>query len=437
LTSGKSNASAFVNLPKCNPHRQVSVAYLKNYAMKKRLAFCLLIMVSLLLKLHAQDNYSEITLPELMKKKRQGDKNMVIVDVRSPGEYYDSITWGRQSNIGRIKDAINIPVQEFSRNPEAVKQQLAQYKNKDIYLICSHSYRSRVASNVLLNNGFTHVNNVRGGMTEWYRRYEDLYPYRSAFLEKSVSYKNMSPAQLYDELSSGKDVLLIGLRNTPRFWWDSANVRYFQYFPMLKNAVYLTYADSLQVFELAKKDKSRPVVLFNIINNGAAELANRLTQLGVTDVSYLVGGLNLFYESLRNRKTTSDVSKLISIQSPVDFITPENYCKIASKPQYQLVDIRHDSLFNKPSRGVKHTFSHLKNAVNFYEKNGPDLFMQQYPDKKKDYVLISQNGTDGIEFANSVAQKGYKIHWLINGIDRWEWYMNNVEDFGCNNLLVE
>ncbi len=405
--------------------------------MAKRFTFGLLILVSFLLRLQAQDNYNEITLPELMKKKRQGDKNIVIVDVRSPGEYYDSITWGRQSNIGRIKDAINIPVQEFSRNPDAVKQQLEQYKDKDIYLICSHSYRSRVASNVLLKNGFTHVNNVRGGMTEWYRRYEELYPYRAAFLEKSGNYKNMSPAQLYDQLSSGKDVLLIGLRNTPRFWWDSANLRYYQYFPMLKNAVYLTYADSLQVFEMTQKDKSRPVVLFNIVNNGAAELANRLTQLGITDVSYLVGGLNLFYEGLRNRKSTTDISKFITTQSKIDFITPENYCQVASKTYYQLVDIRHDTLFNKVRHGVKHSYSHLKNAVNFYEKNGADAFMQQYPDKKKDYVLISEIGTDGIEFANTLAQKGYKIHWLMNGIDRWEWYMNNVEDFACNNLLVE
>jgi rhodanese-related sulfurtransferase len=405
--------------------------------MVKRLTSCLFVLISFSLALQAQDNYNEITLPELMKKKRQGDKNMVIVDVRTPGEYYDSITWGRQSNIGRIKDAINIPVQEFTRNPEAVKQKLEAYKDNEIYLICSHSYRSRVASNVLLNNGFAHVNNVRGGMTEWYRRYEDLYPYRAAFLEKSINYKNIAPAQLYDQLASGKDVLLVGIRNTPRFWWDSASLRYYQYFPMLKNAVYFTYADSLQLFEMVKKNASRPVVLFNLVNNGAAELANRLTQLGVQDVSYLVGGLSLFYEDLRNRPSPTNVSKLINEQSSIDFMTPANFCKITSRRNYQLVDLRHDTLFNKTNRGVKHSFKHLKDAVNFYEKKGVDLFGQQYPDKKKEYVLISANGTDGIEFADALAQKGYKIHWLMNGIDRWEWYMNNVEDFPCNDSLVE
>ena len=68
---------------------------------------------------------------------------MVIVDVRSKGEYYDTVSRGKQSNIGHIKGAINITLQDLQQNPDAVKQ-LDAYKDKDIYLICSHSYRSRV-----------------------------------------------------------------------------------------------------------------------------------------------------------------------------------------------------------------------------------------------------------------------------------------------------
>src|SRR6202008_1383141 len=197
------------------------------------LVFCLLVFI---LGAKAQDNYNEISLPELMKKKQKGDNNMVIVNVRSKGEYGDT-SRSRQANIGRIKGAINIPVQDLRENPEAVKQ-LEPYKDKEIYLICSHSYRSRAASNVLLKNGFTHVNNVRGGMTEWYRRYEELSPYRDAFLERGINYQNISPAQLLDDLSSGKNVMLIGIQNPPKFWYDSFNLKLYRYHPVFKKTVY-------------------------------------------------------------------------------------------------------------------------------------------------------------------------------------------------------
>jgi rhodanese-related sulfurtransferase len=153
--------------------------------MTRKKLYCLLSFLIAAIASQAQNNYNEITLPELMKKKQQGDKNMMIVDVRSKGEYYDTVSRGKQSNIGHIKGAINITLQDLQQNPDAVKQ-LDAYKDKDIYLICSHSYRSRSASRILLNNGFTHVNNVQGGMTEWYRRYDELAPYRNEFLEKGI-----------------------------------------------------------------------------------------------------------------------------------------------------------------------------------------------------------------------------------------------------------
>ncbi|HMD01106.1 MAG TPA: rhodanese-like domain-containing protein, partial [Ferruginibacter sp.] len=210
--------------------------------------------------LEAQATYNEITLPELMKKKHEGDKNMVIVDVRTKGEYYDTVSRGKQSNIGHIKGAINVTLQELQQNADAVKQ-LEQYKDKDIYLICSHSYRSRSASRILLNNGFTRVNNVQGGMTEWYRRYDELAPYRNEFLEKGISYNNISPAQVLDQLVQGKKVLLLGIRNSPRAWFDSFSLKLFRYFPIFKNTVYFNYADSLKILETARS-QHQPVVLF-------------------------------------------------------------------------------------------------------------------------------------------------------------------------------
>jgi len=382
---------------------------------------------------HSQAMYNEITLPDLMKKKKQGDANMVIVDVRSKGEYYDSTSRGKQSNIGRIKGAINVTLQDLQQNPDAVKQ-LDAYKDKDVYLICSHSYRSRSASRILLNNGFTHVNNVQGGMTEWYRRYDDLAPYRDA-LETSTLYKNISPEEVLDQLNAGKKVLILGIRNNPRAWFDSFNLKLYRYYPIFKSTVYVNYDDSMKILEMAQKEKA-PVVLFNLVNNGAAELAEWLTQKGVPNVSYLVGGDNLAYEYALNKQSAKATGKLFASTSELRFITPVTYCKMNGNKNVQMVDLRHDSLFNKVNDGVKHDYKHLVNAVNFFGGKGAAQFEQDFPDKKKEYVFINDS-YDGLDMADALTKKGYKISWMIGGLDRWEWYMNNTEDFKCNDMLVE
>jgi hypothetical protein len=78
----------------------------------------------------------------------------------------------------------------------------------------------------------------------------------------------------------------------------------------------------------------------------------------------------------------------------------------------------------------------LKDANNFYAAKGMTEFEQQFPDKKIAYILISENGVDGLELGDDLSKNGYKINWLMGGMQRWEWYMNNVETFKCMDFLV-
>lgn len=382
----------------------------------------------------AQNNYTEITLPELMKKKKEG-KEVVIVDVRTDGEYYDTSSNYKQGNIGRIKDALHIPLQELQQNPEAVKK-LDEYKDKEVYLICSHSYRSRVASNILLRNGFTHVNNVQGGMTEWFRRAPELEPYKKDYYVTGDIYKNTSPAELSTQLEFNNDPLLIGINNKPVFFYDSLTIQFYKYLPAFKHAIYFDYADSLKLLEIVKQ-KQRPVVLFNMVNYGAAELTEWLTTKGISNAAFLVGNFNLFYEYLLNQQKTDKLKPYFISKSKIQFTTPGLYCKeLIGHPDIQLVDLRHDSLYNKINTGAKHNYKHLKGSVNFFADKGVDAFIAAFPNKKKQYVLISQNGITGIELAGALTEKGYNVYWIMGGLQRWEWYMNNVETFPCNDRLV-
>ena len=384
----------------------------------------------------SQKTYNEVTLPQLLNRLEKKDTNMIVVDVRTPGEYYDSSSTYQQSNIGRIKGAINIPLQDFRKNPSTIHR-LDVYKDKDIYVICSHSYRSRVVSTLLVDSGFQHINNTRGGMTEFFRRYNDIKPFKNNLYETSIHYTNISPSQLMNDFTAGKNPLLIAVSNTPRYFWDSANVIYYKYFPSFKNAINFTYADSLQILELVKKEKNRPVVLYNTVNYGAAELAGWLTGKGISNVSYLVGGIDLFYAYIKD-ENLSEAKKYMRENSKTNFITPVVFCnQFSSLPNAKLIDVRPDSMFNKITKGIKYNYMHLKNAINFFEGNGVQKFEQKFPDKKLNYVLISANGIDGLEFADKLADDGYHISWIIDGMQRWEWYMNNVETFKCMDYLVK
>lgn len=87
--------------------------------------------------------------------------DIVILDVRSPGEYADTSKY-ISSNIGRLKGAINISIDSIDRHVE----DLQRYKNKTLLIYCSHSQRSRVVSKALADEGFTKVYSLNGGMTE-------------------------------------------------------------------------------------------------------------------------------------------------------------------------------------------------------------------------------------------------------------------------------
>ena len=59
------------------------------------------------------------------------------------------------------KGAVNINIDSFSEHlPE-----LKKYSDKNIFVYCSHSQRSRRVSKLLSDNGFKNVYNINGGMS--------------------------------------------------------------------------------------------------------------------------------------------------------------------------------------------------------------------------------------------------------------------------------
>jgi rhodanese-related sulfurtransferase len=84
--------------------------------------------------------------------------NVVLLDVRSPGEFTGS---SKRDSYGHFKNAININIDDLENRLD----EISRYKNDEIIVYCSHSHRSPRATYLLLTRGFKNVKNMAGGVS--------------------------------------------------------------------------------------------------------------------------------------------------------------------------------------------------------------------------------------------------------------------------------
>lgn len=94
---------------------------------------------------------ADITCTELRERIQNGEK-VNIIDVREAYEY-------EEFNIG----AQLIPLGEIPSKLD----ELAHLKNEEIIVHCRSGARSNNAKLFMMENGFTNVRNLLGGMMEW------------------------------------------------------------------------------------------------------------------------------------------------------------------------------------------------------------------------------------------------------------------------------
>ena len=100
------------------------------------------------------DGYENADIQHTFQHWKAGDKSpvpFILLDVRTPEEYAE----------GHIKGALLIPVQELQQRISEVP------KDKQVYVYCRSGVRSVRASNILVNAGYTRIENVLGGFMAW------------------------------------------------------------------------------------------------------------------------------------------------------------------------------------------------------------------------------------------------------------------------------
>lgn len=103
--------------------------------------------------------YTDITIQQAKEMIAGGE--VFILDVRTQQEYDE----------GRINGSTLIPVQVLDKRLSEIP------KDKKILVYCRTGHRSAQASEILVNNGFKDVYNMKGGIEEWIKAgYEVVKP---------------------------------------------------------------------------------------------------------------------------------------------------------------------------------------------------------------------------------------------------------------------
>lgn len=111
-------------------------------------------------------DFDNITFADMCERVKK-NKDVLLLDVRSPGEFSGENT--SVASFGHFKGAVNISISEL---PSRLNE-LEDYKNKEIIVYCSHSHRSPRAAYLMKTNGFKNVTNVLGGVSILAREFGD------------------------------------------------------------------------------------------------------------------------------------------------------------------------------------------------------------------------------------------------------------------------
>ena len=87
----------------------------------------------------------------------KNNSGVILLDVRTKEEFEGEA----ELYFGTLKNAINISIQELAQR----LSNISSLKNKQIIVYCSHSHRSPQASYLFIQNVFTNVTNMAGGMS--------------------------------------------------------------------------------------------------------------------------------------------------------------------------------------------------------------------------------------------------------------------------------
>lgn len=103
--------------------------------------------------------------PKELNALYESGEEFVIIDMRNDYE----------ANIGRFKNAVTLPMQNFKQLPEIVDKKLSKYKDMKVVTYCTGGIRCETATALLKKKGFKDVSQLHGGVHVYGQKYPDAY----------------------------------------------------------------------------------------------------------------------------------------------------------------------------------------------------------------------------------------------------------------------
>lgn len=354
----------------------------------------------------------------------QSNPEYLLLDVRSAPEYGDSSLTGNY-NLGHLKGAKNISINELGRRIS----EISVYKDKPIFVYCSHSQRSRRASKMLADSGFTKVYNVNGGMTALY--YTDALKTSclSSFLETANGYKIISANQVCDLMRSyANTAFILDVRPDSAFRHITNDAK-FNSFGSITGAINipLTTLES----RLREIPVDANVIVTDIYGDAASDAARLLVKHGYKNVSVLIEGID--------RIVTSDEQlipcKKSIYRSAADFaiLTSTEFGKrVQESTALTLLDVRSREEVSNTHKDYWRNTGHVKNSINIPATELERSTAALGTDKNREIIVYGfSSGPEVYAAANRLRRDGFKnVMLLSGGIFNLRWTAGNVKDQG-------
>ena len=360
----------------------------------------------------------------------QKNKGYLLLDVRSAGENCDTSSSGL--NIGHLNGAKNIDVRELGNR----LSEISTYKDQPVFVYCSHSQRSRRASKMLADSGFTKVFNINGGMTALYYTNAREKDCLQSLVETNNKYSTISAIDLCNKVSVKKDVFVLDVRSDSAFRHISTDPRINAY-GIIRQSTNIPLSELPMKLNSIPKDKE--IILIDLNGSDAPKAAALLKEKGYTNVAVLIEGISRLLSTDENELSC----KKQIYQSPVSYkimSTSEFGRFTKATKDYLLLDIRTVEAFTNKHTDSWRNIGHLKNAINIPTADLANRIAELTPYKNKEIVIYGfSSDVESFAAADILTQQGFKkVNALNSGLFNIRWTAaNHKEEAYLKDLVTD
>ena len=366
------------------------------------------------------DNVKYTTVfPEELCKTLMANRDYTLLDVRSQGEVDDTSS-SESLNIGHIKNSIHIDIKELQQR----WKELLAYKDKPLFIYCSHSQRSRRASRLLADSGFTKVYNINGGLTDFYYQGIESNPCAGLEIVTTVPYKILSAKEFASNIKQGKSYYIIDLRSDSIFKGIALNER-------ARTEGHFNEAVNIPYEKLSTSSPSdipsKSILLIDEYGDDSPKAAKWLMEKGYKDMSILFGGMDDWIDYSTNTIDKPTIKWIRNIG--YNLLSAEDFNKmINNKKEFVLIDVRTNDEFNNTSKNYWQNIGQVKGSINIpYTEIKTSTSLPGSKDTP--VILYGFNSQNNIfESAKWLKGQGYKnVSVLEGGIWRIRWVSHNIK----------